>query len=92
MLVKLGDRELPAVVVVSNTVPAYISSLTMWIFLAMAKVMRSLNSFGVVVVPSGFDGFVMNIPLTFRLSFVVANEYASSMADFVILKPFELEQ
>ena len=41
------------------------------------------------VVPSGFDGFVARTPLTFRPWFL-AELYASSKADFVILYPFEL--
>lgn len=70
--------------------PEYISSLTMWMPLDVAKCKTKLSSFRLNVVPNGFDGFVIKIPFTRTFCFS-ARSNASSIAFDVILKPFELQ-
>lgn len=76
---------------VLNTLAAYISSLTKWIFFSLTKLTRLLNVSLSKTVPKGFDGFAMIKPFTLILS-CWALSYAASNAAFVIRKLFELSQ
>ena len=74
-----------------NTEPEYISSETRWIFFSVTKSRRCSKIERWTVAPKGFEGFVINTPLTF-VFMASASLYAASKAWGVIWKLFELSQ